>query len=40
MHEGANVKACNEFGNDQMKMFFKHKTQIKVDHKLKNIEIV
>jgi len=40
MHEGANVKACNEFGNDWMKMFFKHKTQIKVDHKLKNIEIV
>ncbi len=25
---------------NQMKMFFKHKTQIKVDHKHKNIEIV
>jgi hypothetical protein len=34
------VKACNEFGNDQMKIFFKHKTKMKVDHKMKNIKIV
>jgi hypothetical protein len=29
-HEGPNVKARNEFGNDQMK----------IDHKMKNIKIV
>jgi len=33
------VKACNEFGNDKMKIFFKHKTKMKVDHKMKNIKI-
>jgi len=32
--EGANVKACYEFGNDPMKiMCFEHKTRMMVDHK-------
>jgi hypothetical protein len=35
--EGANVKACNEFGNDSMKMCFKHKIRMKVDYKMKDI---
>jgi hypothetical protein len=38
--EGANVKTHYKFGNDPMKMRFKHKTRIKVDHKIKNIQIV
>ncbi len=38
--EGANVKACNEFGNDPMKMCFEHKTRMKVAHKIENIIIV
>jgi hypothetical protein len=32
------MKACNEFGNGWIKMFFKHKTKMKVDHKMKNIK--
>ncbi len=28
--EGANVKACNEFGNDPMKMCSEHKIRMKV----------
>jgi hypothetical protein len=38
MHKGqerVNVKAHYEFGNDTMKMCFKHKTRMKVDHKIK-----
>jgi hypothetical protein len=38
--EGTNVKAHCEFSNDPMKMCFKHKTIMKVDHKIKNIIIV
>ncbi len=34
------MKAYNEFGNDQMKIFFKHKTNMKIDRKMKNIKIV
>ncbi len=34
------MKACNESSNDQMKIFFKHKTKMKVDHKMKIIKIV
>jgi hypothetical protein len=35
--EGTNVKAHYEFGNDAMKMCFKHKTRMKVDHRTKDI---
>ncbi len=28
--EGANVKACNDFGNDPMKMCSEHKIRLKV----------
>jgi hypothetical protein len=38
--EGTNVKAHYEFGNDPMKMCFKHKTRIRVDHKIKDIGIM
>jgi hypothetical protein len=34
-HEGANVKTCNEFCNNSMKMCFNHKTKMKVDDKIK-----
>jgi hypothetical protein len=37
--EEASVKTCYEFGNDPMKMCFKHKTKMKVDHKIKNITL-
>ncbi len=33
MHKGANVQACYEFGNYSMKICFKHKTKMKVNHK-------
>ncbi len=33
------MKARYEFGNDPMKMCFKHKTRIKVDHKIKDITL-
>jgi hypothetical protein len=33
---GTNVKTCN----DSMKMCFKHKIRMKVDHKIKDITIV
>jgi hypothetical protein len=33
MHKGKNVQACYEFGNYSMKMCFKHKTRMKVDHR-------
>jgi hypothetical protein len=32
------VKACNEFDNDPMKMCFEHKTRMKVEHRIQNIE--
>jgi hypothetical protein len=35
--QGTNVKAHYEFGNNAMKMCFKHKTRIKVDHRIKDI---
>jgi hypothetical protein len=38
MQERTNVKACIEFGNDPMKMCFKHKTTMKVDHKIKDLK--
>jgi hypothetical protein len=40
--EGANVEACNELGNDPMKLCFQHKTRmkVKVAHKIENIIIV
>jgi hypothetical protein len=37
--EGENVKAHYEFGNDSMKVCFKHKTRMKVDHKIKILEL-
>jgi hypothetical protein len=37
--EGKNVKAHYEFGNDSMKVCFKHKTRMKVDHKIKILEL-
>jgi hypothetical protein len=43
MHQGQereNVKACYEFGNDSIKMCFKHKARMKVDHTIKDIKIV
>jgi hypothetical protein len=36
--DGTNVKACNEFDNDPMKMCFEHKTRMKVEHRIQNIE--
>jgi len=33
------VKTRYKFGSDQMKMCFKHKTKMKVDHKIKDIKI-
>jgi hypothetical protein len=39
-HEGTNVKTCNEFCNNLMKMCFNHKTKMKVDDKIKIIGIV
>jgi hypothetical protein len=38
--KGINVKERYEFGNDLMKMYFKHKIRMKVDHKINNIKIV
>ncbi len=38
-HEGTNVKACNEFGNDPMKMCYEHKTRMKVDHRIEYIKL-
>jgi hypothetical protein len=32
--EGANVKTHYEFGNDLMKMCFKHKTKMKVHQRI------
>jgi len=40
MQERTNVKACIEFGNDPMKMCFKHKTRMKVDHKIKDLKFL
>jgi len=37
---GRNVKVCYEFGNDSMKMCFKYKTRMKVDHTIKKMRIV
>ncbi len=39
-HEGTNVKACNEFGNDPMKMCYEQETRMKVDHRIEYIKIV
>jgi hypothetical protein len=39
-HEGTNVKTCKEFCNNQMKMYFNHKTKMEVDDKIKMIRIV
>jgi hypothetical protein len=36
--DGTNVKACNEFDNDPMKMCFEHKTIMKVEHTIQNID--
>jgi len=33
-------KYIYEFGDDSMKMYFKHKTRMKVDHKILNTKIV
>jgi hypothetical protein len=33
------VKACNEFGINSMKMWFEHKTIMKVDHRIKILEL-
>jgi hypothetical protein len=38
--EGGKVKTCNEFHNDPMKMLFKYKTRMKVNHRIKNIKMV
>jgi hypothetical protein len=40
--EAANVKYIYiyEFGGDSMKMYFKHKTKLKVHHKFLNTTIV
>jgi hypothetical protein len=38
--EGTNVKTCNVFDNDPMEMCPKHKTRMKVNHKIKDIKIV
>jgi hypothetical protein len=35
--KGANVKTHYEFGSDSMKMCFEHKTRMKVDYRIKNI---
>jgi hypothetical protein len=41
VQERANVKAHYGFGNDPMKMCFKHKIRLmKVDHKIKDIKNV
>jgi hypothetical protein len=43
MHKGqarTNVKTYYEFGNDPVKMFFKHKIRMKVNHKFRYIKIV
>jgi hypothetical protein len=36
----ANLKAHYKFGNDPMKMCFKHKTRTKVNHKIKDTKIL
>jgi hypothetical protein len=39
--EGPNVKAHYVFSNDSMKLnAFKHKTRMKVDHRIKDIKVV
>ncbi len=35
--EKVNVKACSKFGNDPVKMCFKQKTRMKVEHIIKDI---
>ncbi len=37
--EGVYVKARHEFGNDPMKMCFKHKTKMIVDHEFKILKL-
>ncbi len=37
--KGTNVKTCNKFGNDPMKICFEHKTRMKVDRKIKVIKL-
>lgn len=37
--KGMNMKACNEFGINPMKMWFEHKTIMKVDHRIKLLEL-
>ncbi len=34
------MKACNEFGNDPMKMCYEQETRMKVDHRIEYIKIV
>jgi hypothetical protein len=36
--EGIHVKTHYEFGNDPKKMFFKHKTGMKVDYRIKDMK--
>jgi hypothetical protein len=38
--EEVSVKACYGFGNDPMKMYFKKKTRMNVDHIIKDIIIM
>ncbi len=38
--ERTNMKTCNLFDNDPMKMCPKDKTRMKVNHKIKDIKIV
>jgi len=38
--ERINVKSCNEFSNDPMKMFFEHKKRMKVHQIIKYVKIV
>jgi hypothetical protein len=37
--KGINVKACNEFDINPMKMWFEHKTIMKIDHRIKILEL-
>ncbi len=34
------MKTCNEFHNDTMKMLFKYKTRMKVDHRIKDVKMM
>jgi hypothetical protein len=38
--EKTNVKAYNEFDNDPMKMWFEHKTRLKIECRIKDMTIV